>query len=434
MKTSEIEIKLANEISNEVPDVLDSIFSRCEATEQNVIEFSQLQSKPKNNAWIKSLCATAAALALIVGGYLGIGQYQTAVAVESVITLDVNPSVRLEVNKSEKVISATGLNEDGIALLCEIEQDGEKLKSKSLEVAVNVLITAMVEDGYLSQTSNSILVTVNNSDEKKSAEIEAQLLISVDTALTEKGIEGAILGQSGAENEKTTELAAQYGISEGKASFIEKIIIKAPGLSFDDLAALNINDLSLLAKKWLGEIDKLTIIGTPGDNGVISAENAIESACSDVNITIDSSAEIGSSIQLEDGKLVYEVTVKAGNTLYDYVIDAKTGEVINWVSKLIEDESAVTDQSSAAGSTPSINQVNDWVSKLIEDESTVTDQSGAAESTPSSDQASNTDNSGISSNSGQNNNANNPADSITDAGKIIDGAFDKVTGIICFTR
>lgn len=432
MKTSEIEIKLANEISNEVPDVLDSILSRCEATEQNVIEFSQLQSKPKNNAWIKSLCATAAALAVIVGGYLGIGQYQTAIAVESVITLDVNPSVRLEVNKNEKVISATGLNEDGIALLCEIEQDGEKLKSKSLEVAVNVLITAMVEDGYLSQTSNSILVTVNNSDEKKSAEIKAQLLISVDTALTEKGIEGAILGQSGAENEKITELAAQYGISEGKASFIEKIIIKAPGLSFDDLAGLNINDLSLLAKKWLGEIDKLTIIGTPNDNGVISAENAIESACSDVNITIGSSAEIG-SIQLENGKLVYEVTVKAGNTLYDYVIDAKTGEVINWVSKLIEDESTATNQSGAAGSATR-SQVNDWVSKLIEGESTATDQSGAAGSTPGSDQVSNTDNSGITANNGQNNNANNSADSITDAGKIIDSVFDTVTGIIGSSR
>jgi hypothetical protein len=41
-----------------------------------------------------------------VGGYIGIGQYQAAYAVESVVTLDVNPSVKLEVNKAEKVISA----------------------------------------------------------------------------------------------------------------------------------------------------------------------------------------------------------------------------------------------------------------------------------------------------------------------------------------
>ena len=103
-------------------------------------------------------------------------------------------------------------------------------------------------------------------------------------------------------------------------------------MSFDDLATLKINDLTLLAEKWFGEMDKLTIIGTPSDSGFVSSESAIESACADANISIGDSAEIGSSIQIEDGKLVYDVSVKTGTTVYDYIIDAKSGEIINWVS------------------------------------------------------------------------------------------------------
>ena len=358
MKTADIEKRLANAISNEVPDVLDSVLSKCETQEQNVIELDRYKNKPKNNAWVKSLCATAAALALIVGGYFGIGQYQAAYAVESVVTLDVNPSVKLEVNNAEKVISATGINEDGDSVLNEIEQDGENLEGKSLEIAVKVLINAMVEECYLSKQSNSILVTVNNSDTEKSAKIESQLLLSVDNALSENGIDGAILAQSGTIEEKTAALAEKYGISEGKASFIEKIIAKSPKLSFDDLATLKINDLTLLAEKWFGEMDKLTIIGTPSDSGFVSSESAIESACADANISIGDSAEIGSSIQIEDGKLVYDVSVKTGTMVYDYVIDAKTGEIINWVSKLIESGNTITGQTDDTGGVTDSSQTD----------------------------------------------------------------------------
>lgn len=358
MTTENIEKKLASAISNEVPDVLDSILSRCETQEQNVIELDRYKNNPKNVPWLKSLCATAAALAIIVGGYFGIGQYQTAYAVESVVTLDVNPSVKLEMNKTEKIISATGINEDGNSILNELAQDGEKLKGKPLEGAVKLLIDAMVEEGYLSQQSNSILVTVSNPDTEKSKKIESQLMISVDTALSENGIVGAILVQSSSLEKATAELAEKYGISEGKASFIEKIIAKSPQLSFDALASLKINDLTLLAVKWLGEMDELTAIGTPSDGGYVSSDSAIESACTNAKITTGDNAEIGSSIQIEDGKLVYDVSVNTGTVVYKYVIDAETGEIISFVSKFIENENTITDQTDNTSDTTDSSQTS----------------------------------------------------------------------------
>lgn len=365
MKTTDIETKLATAISNEVPDILDDILSKCEARKENVIEINVHKNKTNHNNWLKSVCATAAALVVLVGGYLGIGQYQTALAVDSVITLDVNPSVKLEVNENEKVLSATGINEDGNSILAGMEQDGVTLKGKELEEAVNALVLAMVEEGYLSEQNNSILVSVNNSDTEKSVEIKSQLLISVDIALSEKGIDGAILGQNFTDNEKISEIAAQYGISEGKTIFIKKIIEKSPQLSYDNLAGLNIHDLSLLAEKWISKMDGISMSGTPSSKGYVSSENAIDSACSNANITIGDAAEIGSSIQLEDGKLVYDVSVKIGSTEHKYVIDAKTGVIISYNSNTIESANVSSDQD--VGTNDITDSVIDTITDIIDD-------------------------------------------------------------------
>ena len=51
---------------------------------------------------------------MLLGGGLF---YQRANAVASVVSLDVNPSIELKVNRSEKVLVCTPLNEDAKAIL-----------------------------------------------------------------------------------------------------------------------------------------------------------------------------------------------------------------------------------------------------------------------------------------------------------------------------
>ena len=46
--------------------------------------------------------------------------YQRANAVASVVSLDVNPSIELKVNRSEKVLVCTPLNEDAKAILADM--------------------------------------------------------------------------------------------------------------------------------------------------------------------------------------------------------------------------------------------------------------------------------------------------------------------------
>ena len=75
--------------------------------------------------------AVAACLALLlVGGGAGY-YYQSVNGVASIVSLDVNPSIELKVNKNEKVLSATPMNDDAVEIL-----DGMDLKGADLNVAV----------------------------------------------------------------------------------------------------------------------------------------------------------------------------------------------------------------------------------------------------------------------------------------------------------
>lgn len=354
MRTANIETKLATAISNEVPDVLDDILSKCETRSGNKIEITDFKNKTKSNRWVKSIYATAAALALLVGGYFVIAQYQLVHTVESVITLDVNPSIELKVNTAEIVISATGLNEDGTSVIEDIQQDGEKLKGKKLDEAVNELVCSMVEKGYLSELKNSILISVDSSDSEKSMEIKTRLIKSVGNTLSEKGIDGAILGQIGTANEKISELAEKYGISNGKASLIESVLAKTPQLSIEDLAELNINDLSLLAEKWIGEMENISMLGSPSSKGYVNSESAVNSACKNSNIALNDNSEIGTSLELANGKLIYDISVITDNIKYEYHIDAKTGAVLDWVSNIIDSESISNSHASVSGNSDNI--------------------------------------------------------------------------------
>lgn len=113
--------------------------------------------KPRKKAAMAWLAAACLAL-VVVGGGAGV-QYYQANAVASVISLDVNPSVELDVNRQEKVVSAVPLNADANEIL-----DGMDLKGADLNVAVNAIMGSLLKHGYVDELANSILISVEDDD------------------------------------------------------------------------------------------------------------------------------------------------------------------------------------------------------------------------------------------------------------------------------
>ena len=169
MTDQELEQRLRTALEHAAPDHLEALLSRCELRRGNVIPMTVPARKPRKKAAMAWLAAACLAL-VVVGGGAGV-QYYQANAVASVISLDVNPSVELDVNRQEKVVSAVPLNADANEIL-----DGMDLKGADLNVAVNAIMGSLLKHGYVDELANSILISVEDDDAARGAALELSLI------------------------------------------------------------------------------------------------------------------------------------------------------------------------------------------------------------------------------------------------------------------
>ena len=112
MTDRELERRLEHALSQCAPDDLEGVLSRCQTRKGTVLPMTV--KTPKRA--VRNLIAACLALVLVGGGGAGY-YYKTVNAVASIVSLDVNPSIELKVNKNEKVLSAAPLNEDAVVIL-----------------------------------------------------------------------------------------------------------------------------------------------------------------------------------------------------------------------------------------------------------------------------------------------------------------------------
>lgn len=160
----------------------------------------------------------------------------------AVVTMDINPSVSLSLNRMGKVIKAEGINEDGKKLL-----EDNKLKGKSLEKAIDNISDLVIDNGYFSNENNHILVNVEG-------EIKEDVSKILTNEIKEKKIECEIIFQELSDSSK--ENASKYGISVNKASYIEEVIKDNKDVTFEDLKDKSINEINEFIEEKREEAEK----------------------------------------------------------------------------------------------------------------------------------------------------------------------------------
>lgn len=189
----------------------------------------------------------AAAAACVCITFIGGGAFQYHLAnrrVESIIGIDVNPSVELSINRKERVLEARGLNEDARAIMEDMD-----LKGVDLNVAVNAVVGSMVTHGYLDNLDNAILVTVSNDSVRKARELRTSVVGDIEQTLKENQVEAVVYDQQVIEDEQMKELAAEYDISYGKAYFLKELIDQNKGLSMEDMKELSSLTMEEIVRK-----------------------------------------------------------------------------------------------------------------------------------------------------------------------------------------
>ncbi len=335
MKNKEILARLSEEIRSATPDISDRLSLSPHEKRTEVIKMSKSNKIKK---WIIGASA-AAVIALAAGiGFAG-NQY---FSVATVIGIDVNPSIELRVNKNDTVVKALALNSDA-----EIILDEMKLKGVDCDVAVNALIGSMLRHGYIDELKNSILISVDNPDAQKSAELEERLINEINSILSGSSVEPAVMAQSVSDDASIKSLAEQYGISVGKATLIQKICNADPTKTFESLAGLSVNDLYLIAETKSISTENSVTQGTPSSASYITADEAEQAALSHAGISSSDVSYITCELDFDDGIMVYEVEFISGNTEYEYDINAIDKSVLKFSTERADNYS----QSGQGGSS-----------------------------------------------------------------------------------
>ena len=310
MTNEQMERRLASALDKTAPDDVNGVLSRCDERKGTVTPMTT--KKTTKRRWT-TLAAACLALVLLGGGGIF---YQQAHAVASVVSLDVNPSIELKVNRSEKVLVCAPLNEDAKAILADMS-NGTDLKGAKLDVAVNAIVGSLVRNGYLDSISSAIMISVEDKDAARAEKLQRELTSAVDGVLQTSEAKAAVLTQTLTQDAAREQQARENNISTGKAALVNRVLAINPSLKFDALAKLSVEELKDLAEAGAPAMP----IGTDKAMDIAAAAFGKASTAKMAYSEVDS--------ELDESPAHYEVEIRSqSGEEFEYKIDAYTGAIL----------------------------------------------------------------------------------------------------------
>ena len=310
MTNEKMEQRLASAVEKTAPNDVNGVLSRCDERKGTVIPMTTKKTTKKR--WTTLAAACLAVMLLCGGGVF----YQQAHAVASVVSLDVNPSIELKVNRSEKVLVCTPLNEDAKAILADMS-NGADLKGAKLDVAVNAIVGSLVRNGYLDSISSAIMISVEDKDTARAEKLQRELTSAVDGVLQTSEAKAAVLTQTLTQDAAREQQARENNISTGKAALVNRVLTINPSLKFDALAKLSVEELKNLAEAGAPAMP----IGTDKAMDIAAAAFGKASTAKMAYSAVDP--------ELDESPAHYEVEIKSQTgEEFEYKIDAYTGAIL----------------------------------------------------------------------------------------------------------
>ena len=130
-----------NERIRKAFDVVHAEKELKESTRRSVMRQLERRRRP----WL-SMPRIATVLTVLIL-MIGLGGYFSYFTEASVISVDINPSIELSVNVYGRVISATGINEDGEALLADVSVDHMDYADAIANLLNSEAVQALLEAG-----------------------------------------------------------------------------------------------------------------------------------------------------------------------------------------------------------------------------------------------------------------------------------------------
>ena len=273
--------------------------------------------------------------ALMMGLVSGCGSATGGEEVSTVITMDVNPSIQMRLNRDDAVVSVIGENKEAEEILKDMD-----LEQTDMTVAVNAVIGSMVKQGYLTTDNNTVLLSVENDDADERSRVEKELSENISSTLSTYDISGAILAQDMDIDDDMETIVNKYDISYGKAALIEEILEERSDYQIEDLVKLSAQELILIYESVDDDRDVSKMTGTVSTSKYITRDEALNIALSNAKKAKNEVSELEVEFGYEDGRLTYEIEFNADGFEYEYEIDAQTKKVVRSVDRDDDDDDA----------------------------------------------------------------------------------------------
>ena len=191
--------------------------------DQNLIDRTRIaaetralqQSKiPVRRPWKRGL-AFAMAFVLLAGLF-SFGAFALTQTTVAAVSIDINPSIKLEVNALQRVVSVEPFNDEGIALLASLDLVGKPAKQ-----AIHDIVAAAVAANYV-DIGTIIAITTSTDLPELKEELERETAEAAEDALEEEDQEAVVYHENS--GFKRVQEATELGISPGRLNLIQKLM------------------------------------------------------------------------------------------------------------------------------------------------------------------------------------------------------------------
>ena len=146
------------------------------------------------------------------------------------ITLDINPSIELKVNKDNKVKRVKALNDDGKDII------SDDIKNISLDDALEKITEKVIEKGYI--LDNEVVIVISSTGNYDNDKVKDKL----EKSFIEKNIHPEVIVIEHITNDDI-KLANQYDITPAKAAYINSILDKNDKVEVESLVDKSVREL-----------------------------------------------------------------------------------------------------------------------------------------------------------------------------------------------
>ena len=237
-------------MGNRIRDAFDGIHAEDAIKRRTMAYLKVKTAAPSRGAHGRRLATALACFALVLLGMGGWRFYMTPV---SAISVDVNPSIELGVNRFDRIVTVEGYNEDGSALAAAVD-----LQNMSYSDGLNTLMCSDAMRPYLGN-DGFVSITVIGDTEEKSEEMRGQITACAYAAQPNVECQCGDRGDIAA--------AHEAGLSFGKYRAFLELQELDPEITVDDVRVMSMRQIKNKMEELFGSPYNAPFGNGSGDSG-----------------------------------------------------------------------------------------------------------------------------------------------------------------------